>query len=138
MSVRHSSSNPPKLPPTTEDARLDWLRLLRVLAQPMVALVGARNASSLGTRMARALANELAEAGYVVVSGLARGIDTCAHHAASKLGSIASTPLKISRSQKACWKTVHCCPSNPWAWPLSRGIFPCAIASFRGFAARAL
>ena len=67
-----------------------WLRgNQNVLLRPMIALVGARNASSLGTRMARALANELAEAGYVIVSGLARGIDTCAHHAAAKLGSIA-------------------------------------------------
>jgi DNA processing protein len=60
-----------------------------VLKRPMVAIVGALNASSLGTRMARALAGELAEAGYVVVSGLARGIDTCAHLAAANSGSIA-------------------------------------------------
>ncbi|MDB6452183.1 DNA-processing protein DprA [Falsirhodobacter sp. 20TX0035] len=53
-----------------------------LLARPMVALVGARNASSLGLRMARKLAFSLAEAGQVVVSGLARGIDTEAHEAA--------------------------------------------------------
>lgn len=53
-----------------------------LLARPMVAIVGARNASSLGTRMARKLAAGLAEAGYVVVSGLARGIDTAAHEGA--------------------------------------------------------
>ena len=67
-----------------------WLRgNPEVLQRPMVAMVGARNASSLGTRMARTLAGELAEAGYVVVSGLARGIDTCAHLAAARAGSIA-------------------------------------------------
>ena len=67
-----------------------WMRgNLDSLLRPKIALVGARNASSLGTRMARALATDLAEAGYVVVSGLARGIDTCAHHAAAKHGSIA-------------------------------------------------
>jgi DNA processing protein len=67
-----------------------WLRgHTDVLKRPMVAIVGALNASSLGTRMARALAGELAEAGYVVVSGLARGIDTCAHLAAANSGSIA-------------------------------------------------
>ena len=60
-----------------------------LLARPMVALVGARNASSLGMRMARKLAHELAEAGYVVVSGLARGIDTAAHRAALEKGTIA-------------------------------------------------
>lgn len=51
-------------------------------ARPMVAIVGARNASSLGLRMARRLAAGLAEAGFAVVSGLARGIDAAAHEAA--------------------------------------------------------
>ncbi|PTX72254.1 DNA-processing protein DprA [Sulfitobacter mediterraneus] len=60
-----------------------------VLARPMISLVGARNASSLGTRMAKALAKDLAQAGYVVVSGLARGIDAAAHHAALETGTIA-------------------------------------------------
>ncbi|MEL6889921.1 MAG: DNA-processing protein DprA, partial [Pseudomonadota bacterium] len=53
------------------------------------ALVGARNASSLGTWMARALARDLGEAGYVVTSGLARGIDAAAHLAALETGTIA-------------------------------------------------
>jgi len=60
-----------------------------LLMRPMVALVGARNASSLGTRMARTLAQELGEAGYVVVSGLARGIDAAAHLAALPHGTVA-------------------------------------------------
>ena len=60
-----------------------------VLTRPMVALVGARNASSLGTRMARALARELGDAGFVVVSGLARGIDTAAHAATLDTGTLA-------------------------------------------------
>lgn len=60
-----------------------------VLARPMIALVGARNASSLGLRMARALAAELGEAGFVVVSGLARGIDTAAHKTALGSGTVA-------------------------------------------------
>jgi len=60
-----------------------------ILKRPMVAMVGARNASSLGTRMARKLAQELADAGIVVVSGLARGIDTAAHIAALQTGTIA-------------------------------------------------
>lgn len=61
----------------------------RPLSQPMVALVGARNASSLGTRMARQLAEGLGHEGYSIVSGLARGIDTAAHHASLKTGTIA-------------------------------------------------
>ncbi len=58
-------------------------------ARDTIAIVGARNASSLGTRMARRLAAELGEAGYAVVSGLARGVDTSAHLAAIETGTIA-------------------------------------------------
>jgi DNA processing protein len=66
-----------------------WVRgNLNALTRPTVAMVGARNASSLGTRMARALSQELGEAGLVVVSGLARGIDTCAHLACVSTGTI--------------------------------------------------
>ncbi|WP_341367069.1 DNA-processing protein DprA [Yoonia sp. BS5-3] len=60
-----------------------------LLGRPMIALVGARNASSLGTRMAKRLATDLAAAGFTVVSGLARGIDTAAHHGALEGGTIA-------------------------------------------------
>ena len=60
-----------------------------LLNRPMVALVGARNASSLGLRMARRLAETLGAAGQVVVSGLARGIDAEAHQAALATGTVA-------------------------------------------------
>lgn len=62
---------------------------LTLLTRPMVAMVGARNASSLGIRMARRLAEGLGAAGLVVVSGLARGIDAEAHRAALATGTIA-------------------------------------------------
>lgn len=62
---------------------------LKHLARPMVALVGARNASSLGTRMARKLAEGLTAAGVTVVSGLARGVDAAAHAAALDGGTVA-------------------------------------------------
>lgn len=62
---------------------------LGLLSRPMVALVGARNASSLGLRMARRLAEGLGAAGQVVVSGLARGIDAEAHRAALPTGTVA-------------------------------------------------
>ncbi|SFS22005.1 DNA-processing protein DprA [Yoonia litorea] len=62
---------------------------LSLLARPAVAIVGARNASSLGLRMARRLAADLADAGLVVVSGLARGIDKSAHEGALQKGTIA-------------------------------------------------
>lgn len=67
-----------------------WARgELGLLARPMVAMVGARNASSLGLRMARRLAEGLGQGGQVVVSGLARGIDTAAHEAALETGTVA-------------------------------------------------
>lgn len=50
-----------------------------LLARPMIAMVGARNASAAACRFARELAGALAAKGAVVVSGLARGIDTAAH-----------------------------------------------------------
>ncbi len=56
----------------------------QTLHRQSIAVVGARNASSLGQRMGRKIAGELAEAGYCVVSGLARGIDAVAHDAALK------------------------------------------------------
>ena len=62
---------------------------LTLLQRPMVAMVGARNASSLGERTARMLAGALGEVGYVVVSGLARGIDGVAHRAALDSGTVA-------------------------------------------------
>ncbi|MBE9639544.1 DNA-processing protein DprA [Salipiger mangrovisoli] len=62
---------------------------VELLARPAVALVGARNASSLGARTARLLAAGLADAGWLVVSGLARGIDAEAHRAALERGTAA-------------------------------------------------
>ena len=59
-----------------------------LLERPMIAMVGARNASSLGTRMARKLAEGLGAQGVTIVSGLARGIDAAAHHAALATGTI--------------------------------------------------
>lgn len=62
---------------------------LSLLSRPIIALVGARNASSLGLRMAKKLAADLGDAGFIVVSGLARGVDTAAHLGALKTGTIA-------------------------------------------------
>ncbi len=60
-----------------------------LLRQDMIAVVGARNASGAGGRFARGLAAELGKAGYAVVSGLARGIDSQAHLGALKTGTAA-------------------------------------------------
>lgn len=62
---------------------------LTLLNAPTLAVIGARNASSLGRRMAARMAGELSKAGHVIASGLARGVDTEAHKAALAGGTIA-------------------------------------------------
>ena len=86
----HDSSDYPPLLAALESAppiltcRGDTALALR----PCVAIVGARNASAAAVKLARMFAGELAEAGFVVVSGLARGIDGAAHQAALAGGTI--------------------------------------------------
>ncbi|MDN3568319.1 DNA-processing protein DprA [Paeniroseomonas aquatica] len=78
--------------PPLLDLQEDAPPVLAVLGDPAaltgraVALVGARNASAGGRRMAEDLAEQLAAAGLVVVSGLARGIDAAAHLGALRRG----------------------------------------------------
>lgn len=57
-----------------------------LLEKPAIALVGARAATELGARTARRLGRTLAESGFVIVSGLARGIDGEAHRGALEAG----------------------------------------------------
>ncbi len=58
------------------------------LQQPAIAIVGSRNASAAGMAFADRIARGLGQAGYVVVSGLARGIDMRAHLASLETGAI--------------------------------------------------
>lgn len=60
-----------------------------LLARPTIAVVGARNASLNGRRFAERLAADLGKGGFVVVSGLARGIDASAHTGALETGTVA-------------------------------------------------
>ena len=62
---------------------------LPALAMPAVAVVGSRNASAAGMKLTQIFARGLSEAGFVVVSGLARGIDAAAHRASLAKGTIA-------------------------------------------------
>jgi DNA processing protein len=62
---------------------------LELLTRHAVAVVGARNASANGRRIARELAADLGRAGFVVASGLARGIDAAAHAGALETGTVA-------------------------------------------------
>ena len=61
---------------------------LKLLDRPSVAIVGARNASAAACRFARGLAYDLGQHGLVIVSGLARGIDSAAHDGALDSGTI--------------------------------------------------
>ena len=88
--VHGSPAYPSSLYDIADAPPLIWvLGQTALLQKPMIALVGARNASSLGTRMAKRLAEDLTKAGFAVVSGLARGIDAAAHHGALAGGTIA-------------------------------------------------
>ncbi len=60
-----------------------------VFARPAVAIVGSRNASGAGLAFTERLSRGLAQAGFVIVSGLARGIDIRAHQTAAETGTIA-------------------------------------------------
>lgn len=98
LGARHVFLDAPDYPPllaaidTAPPAVIVRGDLALANAAPCVALVGARNASAAACRFARGLAHDLAEAGVVVVSGLARGIDTAAHTGAlpRTIGVIAS------------------------------------------------
>jgi len=62
---------------------------LDVLARPLIAIVGSRNASAAGVKFAQRMARDLGAFGIAVVSGLARGIDAAAHRASLQTGTIA-------------------------------------------------
>jgi DNA processing protein len=59
------------------------------LMRDMVAIVGSRNASAAGQKFAQVLARELGNAGFVIISGLARGIDQAAHRASLGTSTVA-------------------------------------------------
>ncbi len=62
---------------------------LASLRRPMIGIVGSRNASAAGAKFAAQLARELGEAEFIVVSGLARGIDAAAHRGSLETGTVA-------------------------------------------------
>jgi DNA processing protein len=94
MDARLICASEPDFPPTL--AALDppppllWaLGNPALLGKPIVAIVGARVASAAGQRFARGLASELGQAGLVIVSGMARGIDGAAHEGGLATGTVA-------------------------------------------------
>ncbi|MBU3556514.1 DNA-protecting protein DprA [Polynucleobacter sp. Ross1-W9] len=85
---RGSPDYPPRLydlydPPATLYIYGD----IRLLKMPMIAIVGSRNASLEGLENARLFAQALSKAGSLILSGLARGVDSAAHQATLELGS---------------------------------------------------
>ncbi|MFO1185252.1 MAG: DNA-processing protein DprA [Bauldia sp.] len=78
--LKHVEDAPPLL---SAIGQVDCLR------RPAVAIVGSRNASAAGRKMAMTIAAGLSEEGYLVVSGLARGIDAAAHEASIGNGTVA-------------------------------------------------
>ncbi|MEO0544225.1 MAG: DNA-processing protein DprA [Pseudomonadota bacterium] len=69
----------------------------RVFTHPAIGIVGSRNASMVGIKMATRLASELGGEGFAIVSGLARGIDRAAHEASLARGTIAVLAGGIDR-----------------------------------------
>ncbi|QOZ26387.1 DNA-processing protein DprA [Bradyrhizobium sp. CCBAU 51753] len=81
---------PPRLATVDDAPPLLGVRgALGALTRPMIAIVGSRNASGAGLKFAGILARDLGDAGFVVISGLARGIDQAAHRATVASGTVA-------------------------------------------------
>jgi DNA processing protein len=105
---------------------------LALLQQPVVAIVGARDASAAGERLAAGLARDLGDAGFAVASGLARGIDTAAHQAALPTGTIAVLAGGIDQIYPLRNRNLHeqiaerglLLSEQPWGSPPVARAFP--------------
>lgn len=115
-------------------------------ARPTVAVVGARNASAGAVKLARDFAAVLAEAGFTVVSGLARGIDGAAHRgagAAATVGVIASgidsayPPEHVDLQEEIACRGLLIAEQPPRSEPLARH-FPSRNRIIAGLAAGTL
>ncbi|MGH6786868.1 MAG: DNA-processing protein DprA [Novosphingobium sp.] len=115
-------------------------------ARPCVAVVGARNASAAAVKLARDFAAALAEAGLVVVSGLARGIDGAAHRGALSGGTIgviasgidiAYPPEHAELQEEIAAKGLLLAEQPPGVEPLARH-FPSRNRIIAGIAAGTL
>ncbi len=81
---------PPRLATLDDAPPLLGIRgSVEALMRPMIAIVGSRNASGAGLKFAGKLAHDLSEAGFIIASGLARGIDQAAHRASLDGGTLA-------------------------------------------------
>lgn len=118
-----------------------------LVRRPAVAVVGARNASAGAVKLAREFAAELAEAGFAVVSGLARGIDGAAHKGALSAGAtvgviasgidIAYPPEHAELQEEVAQKGLLLAEQPPGTEPLARH-FPSRNRIIAGIAAGTL
>ncbi|GGB25300.1 hypothetical protein GCM10011380_13590 [Sphingomonas metalli] len=124
-------------------AAVTWRGDLSLAMRPCVALVGARNASAAACRFARGLAQELATQGTIMVSGLARGIDTAAHQgtlAGGTIGVIASgidigfPPENAALQEDVASRGLLIAEQPPGTQPLARH-FPSRNRIIAGLAA---
>jgi DNA processing protein len=120
-------------------------RLLELVAEDPVAIVGARRASPYGLDVACSLGRGLARAGLTVVSGMARGIDSAAHAGAleAPAPTVAVLPGPAERPYPARGRRLHCrivaggaavselpCGSGVWRWTFrARNRIIAALAS---------
>lgn len=122
---------------------------LALASEPCVALVGARNASAAAVKLARDFGVALAEAGFTVVSGLARGIDGAAHegalghHSRATIGVIASgidiayPPQHIALQERIATEALLIAEQPPGTEPRGRH-FPSRNRIIAGLAAGTL
>ena len=111
---------------------LSAIGALSLLGLPTLAIVGAREASAAGSRLASDLAQSLGAAGFAIASGLARGIDTAAHQAALPTGTVAVLaggidqiyPLQNTSLYEAIAARGLLLSEQPWGAPPVARAFP--------------
>lgn len=108
---------------------LTYIGNRKLFKRPSLAIVGARNASAAGRKFTETLAHDLGAAGQVIVSGLARGIDTSAHTGSLDTGTIAVVaggidiiypPENATLYKKICAEGLVVAESPPGMEPLAR------------------
>jgi DNA processing protein len=113
---RHDERYPPQLrqaadAPWALIGRGDLDRLIRLSTAPVVTVVGSRRATSYGREVARQLGSDLAASGVVVLSGLAFGIDACAHRGALDGGLTAAVlgcgpDIVYPAAHRSLWRRI--------------------------------
>jgi DNA processing protein len=111
------------------------------LARPLIGIVGSRNASAAGIKFAQRIARDLGDAGFTVVSGLARGIDAAAHRASLGTGTVAVLagghdriyPAEHVALLEELLAEGAAISEMPFTWEPRAHTFRAAIASSRAF-----